>query len=877
MMSVEGGLWRRRFSRRGFLKLGGAGITGMALFGGAGRAGAATTGDVLRVEASRKGPRIPRTLYGVFFEEINFAGDGGLYGELIRNRSFDEDPDEPVHWSLVRDGGARGGMALDPDEPLNEAHQRSLRVDVRDLGRRGRLGVANEGYWGVPVRRGMTYTARIFARATAGFRGPLEVAVESPDGGVVYARGTTGRLGENWSMHTVRMGVRGAPRPTSGARLVVYAGGRERENPAGQSFWLGYVSLFPPTCRREENGNRVDLMHRLEALSPGFLRFPGGNYLEGQTIESRFDWEKSIGPPWERPGHQNTAWGYWSDDGLGLLEYLQLAEDLGATPILCVWAGYTLDHTVVPREELGPYVQSALDEIEYATGPTSSRWGARRAADGHPEPFDLRYVEVGNEDFFDTSGSYDEYRYPMFYDAIKARYPHIQVIATTPVKSRPMDVLDEHYYNSPRFFVDNARRYDEAPRDGTKIFVGEYAATEGSPTGTLEAAVGEAAFMTGLERNSDLVVMASYAPLFVRVGHNQWPTNLIGYDALSSYGSPSYHVQRMFSNNTGDVVLPVEGPEKPVISSPEAGRWYHLAGVYDGEAENLRLYVDGTLYDSVPYPGSGAWSGRGHTAIGRGKFSGNQVDFVDGRIDDVRLYARALGDEEVRKLSGSGLAGWWKFDEGSGTVARDSADGHDGTLENGAGWAAGRVGSCSLSLNGSGQYVDVPAPVVDTSRSFTVAAWVNLASTGGYQTFVSIDGDQVSAFYLQKRDDTGTFAFSRLPADDPQANSDVVYASAGRASDLQYVASRDERRGTIYLKVVNASGSPRTMRVVLDGVKRVRPEAVATVLTSASGSDQNTLSDPDKVAPVRRKIRVGRTFHHEFPPISVTVFRIEAR
>jgi alpha-L-arabinofuranosidase len=324
--------------------------------------------------------------------------------------------------------------------------------------------------------------------------------------------------------------------------------------------WLQVVSLFPPTYRDRPNGLRPDLVELLKQIHPKILRFPGGNYIEGVTVDTRWDWKKTIRPVWERPGHQNSAWGYWSDDGLGLLEFLQLAEDLGAAPVMAVWAGYTLNGTVIPEASLGPYVQDALDQIEYAIGPVTSAWGARRAADGHPAPFPVPYIEIGNEDLFDRTGSYNAYRYPMFYDAIKAAYPQIKVIATTPVTSRPMDIIDEHYYSDAAFFEQQSSRYDSYDRNGPMVFVGEYAATAGAgglPTGLLGNSIGEAAFMTGMERNSDIVHMSSYAPLFASVGHTQWNPDLIGYNQIRSFGSTSYWVQRMFARNVGDKVLPV--------------------------------------------------------------------------------------------------------------------------------------------------------------------------------------------------------------------------------------------------------------------------------------------------------------------------------
>ena len=288
-------------------------------------------------------------------------------------------------------------------------------------------------------------------------------------------------------------------------------------------------------------------------MHPSFLRFPGGNYLEGGNIATRFDWKKMIGPLVDRPTHP-TTWSYHSSDGMGLMEFLMWCEDLHMEPVLAVYAGYSLGGQVVkPGPDLDPYVKDALDEIEYVTGSANTKWGAVRARDGHTDPFKLRYVEVGNEDNFDKSKSYDG-RYSQFFKAIKTQYPDLQVIATMPVTGVRPDVVDDHYYKREQGMFELVKQYDNTDRKGPKIFVGEWATREGTPTPNMGAALGDAAFMTGLERNSDVVVMASYAPLFVNVnpGGMQWSTDLIGYDALQSYGSPAYYAQVMFSSCLGD-------------------------------------------------------------------------------------------------------------------------------------------------------------------------------------------------------------------------------------------------------------------------------------------------------------------------------------
>ncbi|MBV9850587.1 MAG: carbohydrate binding domain-containing protein [Armatimonadetes bacterium] len=510
---------------------------------------AAPLGPVtLAINVGQVTAHVSPLLYGLMTEEISHSYDGGLYAELIQNRVFKDNPDAPAHWSLVQDGGATGAIALDTGQPLSAALPVSLKLTVSSASGTQRAGAANDGYWGIPVTPNTRYRVSFYAKADPAFAGPLTLSIESNDGATVYARARVANIGPGWKQYAATL-TTGTVAPTEAARFVVSA-----SRPG--TLWLDLVSLFPPTYHNRPNGNRVDLMQKLADMKPAFLRLPGGNYLEGNTIAERFEWKDTVGPLTGRPGHQGP-WGYRSSDGMGLLEFLEWCEDLRMQPVLAVYAGFSLrGEYVAPGPALQPYVQDALDEIEYVAGDASTRWGAERVKDGHPAPFPLHYVEIGNEDFFDRSGSYDG-RFAQFYDAIKAKYPKLQLIATTRVRSRTPDVIDEHYYRSAREMERDAHHYDGYSRTGPKVFVGEWASQEGRPTPDMNAALGDAAWMTGMERNSDVVVIESYAPLFVNVnpGGSQWGTNLIGYDALTSYGSPSYYAQQMFSRYHGDVVL----------------------------------------------------------------------------------------------------------------------------------------------------------------------------------------------------------------------------------------------------------------------------------------------------------------------------------
>jgi alpha-N-arabinofuranosidase len=409
--------------------------------------------------------------------------------------------------------------------------------------------VENAGYWGIPVRPNTTYSGSFYAKSdTAGL--PVTVTLQNDQSGAVAASAVIPGLTKEWKQYSYTLRTAGNVPVSSGNHLILTIA-----QPA--TVWFDVVSLFPPTYHDRPGGDRADIMNLLAAMQPKFLRFPGGNYLEGDHIAERFDWKKTIGPWADRPTHM-SPWHYRSSDGMGLLEFLEWCENLKMQPVLAVYAGYSLagEH-VDPGPALEPYVHDALDEIEYVSGSNDTKWGAERAKDGHPAPFPLHYIEVGNEDGFDHSGSYDG-RYAQFYHAIKQRYPDLQIIATTPVKGITPDVLDEHFYMAAQETFSQAHHYDAADRKGPKIFVGEWATREGDPTPDLEAALADAAWLTGLERNSDLVIMASYAPLFVNVnpGGMQWAPDLIGYNALSSYGSPAYWTQVMFSSHLGTEVIP---------------------------------------------------------------------------------------------------------------------------------------------------------------------------------------------------------------------------------------------------------------------------------------------------------------------------------
>ena len=506
---------------------------------------------VLSIQVDKPVSKVSPTLYGLMTEEINYSYDGGLYAEMVRNRTFHTRWEGVLYWYLAEYGNAQATMQPDRNTGPSQALNHSLKLTVTQADPRNQAGVLNGGYWGMALRPNTTYTGSFYAKADSASLGPVTIRLLTDADDTAVATATVSSVTSEWKQYQFTLKT-GATRPSSANHLLLSVG-----HPG--TLWLSLVSLFPPTYHDRANGNRADIMEKLAAMHPAFLRFPGGNYLEGDHIPDRFDWKKTIGSLVDRPTHP-SPWRYLSSDGMGLLEFLEWCEDLKMQPVLAVYAGYSLaQEHVNPGPDLEPYVKDALDEIEYVAGAPDTKWGAVRAQNGHPEPFKLTYVEVGNEDQFDRSGSY-EGRFEQFYKAIKAKYPDLQIIATTPVKSIRPDVIDDHYYRRATEFFQDTTHYDKADRNGPKIFVGEWATREGSPTPNFGAALGDAAWMTGMERNSDLIVMSCYAPLFVNVnpGGMQWESDLIGYDAMRSYGSPSYYAQALFASHVGDETLASE-------------------------------------------------------------------------------------------------------------------------------------------------------------------------------------------------------------------------------------------------------------------------------------------------------------------------------
>ncbi len=526
----------------------------------------------ITVQVDKSGARIPSTLFGLFFEDINFGADGGLYPERIKNRSF-EFPDPMMGWKQANGGNAKGTLYVYDQgtvTPIANSHYLRIKVDTAGQG----FGVVNEGFRGIGVEKGADYTFAITARSVAGAPTNLRVQLEDANGRVLGQTAVSG-FTSSWKKYTSN--IRSSETNTK-ARLALLMEGQG-------TLDIDVVSLYPKeTWNNRENGLRADLVRLLKEMKPGFLRFPGGCIVEGSHLERRYQWKKTIADlsdrnllinRWNYEFKHRPTPDYFQSFGLGFYEYFLLSEDIGAEPLPILNCGMACQFNtgeLAPLEEIDHYIQDAIDLIEFANAPVTNPWGRKRAGMGHPAPFNLKMIGVGNEQW---GPQYIE-RYELFAKKLKAKYPEIKLISSAgpapegerfdflwaKLREDKADIIDEHYYMAPKWFRENAGRYDNYPRTGPKVFAGEYAAQSvgiASPDNrnNWECALSEAAFITGLERNADVVQMSSYAPLFGHLEAWQWTPNMIWFDNLRSYGTPNYYVQKLFSVNRGSVVLPV--------------------------------------------------------------------------------------------------------------------------------------------------------------------------------------------------------------------------------------------------------------------------------------------------------------------------------
>lgn len=539
-----------------------------------------SNGQTITIDVSKPGHTISPILYkGMLFEEISHGIDGGFYAQLIRNGSFEDN--NPVEgWSLVRPGSstlvdkgylsrAMNTQITGETDQLNSNQHHCLRWDVGWNGD-PETGLVNSGSWGIRLDNNTKYKASFFARKDPifekigdGFNGTLTVKLEGNDG-IVYASSGPITITTEWKQYTCELTTSGISKVSGDNRFVIYGSSRG-------VIYLDVVSLMPPTYKNRENGLRIDLAEMQASLQPRLIRFPGGCDVESCSVDSGWNWKKTIGPIEQRPGKVTQHWHYRNSQQFGLDEMFCMCEDWGAEPVYCTSVSIDDGYIGVPTEKIQPFVQDVLDLIEYANGDAkTSFWGKQRAANGHPEPYHLKYIEVGNENGKgDTKGYGYSERYAIFYEAIKKACPAMNVIINDRLDGQKADLIDEHFFSSFNSFLKQTTHYDNYDRKGPKIVVGEYCCKDNqTDLGNLRYALAEAAFLTGCERNSDIVLSTTYATLSANLNSINYCPDLMYNNSVSCFAIPSYYLQKMFVENTGDVVLPYTIKDASLFIAP---------------------------------------------------------------------------------------------------------------------------------------------------------------------------------------------------------------------------------------------------------------------------------------------------------------------
>ncbi|HEY2759908.1 MAG TPA: alpha-L-arabinofuranosidase C-terminal domain-containing protein, partial [Pirellulales bacterium] len=636
----------------------------------------------ITVQADQPGPRINPAMWGAFFEDINFGADGGLYAEMVKNGSF-EFPEPLTGWFKIVPALAKGDVAILAKDSANQSTGHYAHIVSKAA---APMGICNVGFRGMGVHQGEAYD---FSAQIRGVEKSPRVTVEivGSDGTTLASAPLEG-VASDWKKAAVTL----RPNDTDAhARLTVILQG------AG-AIDLDGVSLFPEkTWKNRPGGLRADMVQMLADLKPGFLRFPGGCIVEGSDLSKRYQWKNTIGPVEDRPlvvnrwnyefKHRPTP-DYYQSFGLGFFEFFQLCDDIGAEPLPILNCGMACQFNsgeLCPPDELKTYIQDALDLIEFANGPAGSTWGAKRAAMGHPEPFNMQLLGIGNEQW---GPQYIE-RLKLFTRVIKDKYPEIQLVSAagpSPDDERfhflwpqlselKADIVDQHCYANPIWFLSNSHRFDKYDRNGPKVFFGEYAAQSVAIVSTknrnnLECALAEAAFMTGLERNADVVRMASYAPLFSNVDAWQWTPDMIWVDSLRTVATPNYYVQQMFTRNRGDMVLPVSN-SAPVKELLPRGRIGLGTARASAEFKEVRVSRDGESLLSADFTeGAAGWSGGPTWKTVQGVYQQTDLKGTTSSTVGETQWNDYTLTLKARKLAGDGSMIITVYDDGAGSRAQ---------------------------------------------------------------------------------------------------------------------------------------------------------------------------------------------------------------
>lgn len=818
----------------------------------------------ITVDLSQKGADVSPNLFGIFFEEISHAGDGGLYAELVENRGFEEHVlpssmtyvdgravavDSPNYehrvnrrwsidwnmerkkyqgWKMQAKSAVAKATVVEAELPLHENTPNAMRLDITSVEKGGKVVLTNTGYWGMGLKSGAKYDLRFYVRSD-NYKGGITARISDSKTGSTYGYVEfKKRKIKEWTEYTAVLNSTG----TTGNGQLSF------EFEAKGTVWVDYVSLFPQdTFKGRKNGLRPDLAEMLIGLHPKFMRWPGGCIVEGVTYENRVKWKETLGDPMTRRGEWD-AWGYRSTWGMGYHEFLQFCEDIGMDAMFVNNAGMSCSvrngDFVSSKEDMDAVIQDFRDAIDYALGdPATNEWAKKRAEAGHPEPFPLKYVEIGNENVGPEYVKHFNYIYPV----LKKEYPNIIFINTLghtdPLLAQiPGDyMVDPHWYRDPNFFFNNNHLFDEAPRTHD-IYVGEYACNTGVGAGNLLAAISEAAFILGMERNSDVVKMTSYAPLFENENRRDWPTNLIHFNSNQTFGRASYYVQQMSAENQATYNVFVSETSTPLEVTPFPAGTIGL-GSYSTQCQYKNVKITTADGKTVAYEPDQFQKLRGEWKVEGGALA--QTSNENLTMATLPAFKGDSYTLEMQAMKTGGMEGFFIY------YGMDER-GRNGYSVNIGGWANQTTGFQPMQRGRTTDVIGRQVPQrIENNKWYDVKVVVTPELVTLY-----MDGKEITR--------------AKAPAQTRQ------FCQTGY----------DVEKGELVIKVVNGTEKTYTRSFDIKGAKTVAQQGTVIAL-SGNPLEENSFEEPKKLAPKTTQSNgFGKQFSYEFAPMSYTIIRIKA-
>ncbi len=830
---------------------------------------------LMQVQTAKVKNTVSPNLHGIFFEEISHGGEGGLYAELIQNRGFEEsrlppgsvleagmlnpNPEKKPHynlngrasnfrlpwtvksdfpyWKLQTGAGADIQLSLDKKDPLTEATPQAAAISIKALGADNKNYFINEGFWGIKAEKGETYQLSFYTHSDGSYKGPLTVMLLSDNGAELASHTFTSVNSGEWKKYTCSL----VPKESDGKARFAFSFG------SVGNIWFDFVSVFPKkTFKNRPNGVRADLGQYLADLKPAFVRWPGGCFVEGVNVESAPNWKTSIGPLEKRPG-TFSVWGYWSSDGFGYHEYLQFCEDIGSDALYVFNAGVACEFrsgTFITNENLQPVIDDILDGIEYAIGPVTSKWGKVRAANGHPKPFPLKYIEVGNE----QHGPWYALRYNRFHDAIKRKYPNLKIISSMGIGDinkrtldsiKTTDMADEHAYKGAYWSFTNYDHFDRYKRGDYEVYVGEYATNAGVGNGNMLAALNDAAYIMGMENNGDLIKMSSYAPLFENVNTRHWPVNLIKFKSDSSFARISYYTIQLFNEQRADEnysaqfsVLPSTAPKPRNKGGIGLATWDTQTEYKDIEVtENGKLVYKS---DFINHPEE--WQSiRGNWKVQDGAMAQTVQGAQRLMILKDKSFETYTLKLKARKTSGT-----------NAFIIPFAVNGTRSMLRAHIGGLVNNSSMFELVMDDAVSNMSQPKRLI---KPIETGKW--------YDIRLEVGLDKVDCYL-----------------------DDQLLMTYTEPNKFLSIAGRDAKNGDLIIKAVNVSDEAYETEIKLDGDMRLSSTGASAYTISSSSLDvENSFTEPKKYVPVKTSVKdiSNQKIQYTFPKYSVTVLRVKTQ